>query len=357
LRILQVVEIDGSFGEGGGQILRTTLSLAAIYGRSVKITKIRAKRKDPGLRPQHVQSVLSAAKISGGEIKGANIGSTEIEFSPGKLPESFTGIIETGTAGSVTLIAQTIIPISIFGKVDLDLEIRGGTEVPHSPTVDYLVRLVKPIYEKLGARLEINLKQRGYYPRGGGSIALKCSPSSFDLEPIEFSTQDVRGNHTCNILSVSRLLPRHVADRQATSARAALSHHRYRAVKTEFDPEGDSLSPGSSILVYERGDAVFIGSSSLGERGKKAEIVGEEAGRNFLKEIQYSPNVDSHLADMLVTLLSCIPGRSDFNTSFLTDHFSTNCEITKKLTGCNISTKKFGELWHVEIVGSPEKPN
>jgi RNA 3'-phosphate cyclase len=351
--LLQVVEIDGSIGDGGGQILRTALALAAVRGKSIRISKIRAGRKEAGLRPQHLQSLLAVTKISGGTVSGASVGSTEITFSPGKLPNHFAGIIDTGTAGSISLIAQTVIPLSIFGGVDLDLEIRGGTEVPNSPTVDYLSRIVLPVYRKLGAKIEFDVKRRGYYPRGGGVVKLDCSRES---EP--HSIELISGNvEPANIYSVSRSLPPHVAQRQADSAREVLEHNGFKTGSIKLDSSGESLSPGSSILIFTADHFTFLGASSLGERGKKAEVVGEEATRNFLREALNKPAVDSHLADMLITLLCCVPGKSTFTTSFLTDHFSTNCAVAKKLAGCEITTEKSGEAWRVQVAGLPEKPN
>lgn len=351
---MQTVEIDGSIGEGGGQILRTSLTLAAIFQKSIKLTKIRAGRKQPGLRPQHLQAVIATSRIAGGELKGAAVGSTELEFTPRKLPRKFSGVIDTGTAGSVSLIAQTIIPISIFGAVDIEAEIRGGTEVPKSPTIDYVSRVVRPIYDELGGKVDFSIKKRGYYPRGGGVVTLRSAKLG-DSKSVELLPR----SDTCptKILSVSRSLPGHVAVRQAQSAKSSIEHRISGVIDTELDSTGDSLSPGSSILVYETGFSKFIGASSLGERGKRAETVGEDAAQIFLDEAGHKSVVDSHLADMLVTLLSCVPGKSRFTTSFLTDHFSTNCIVAQKLTGCEISTRKSGDCFLVEIAGPPENPN
>lgn len=352
---MPVIEIDGSVGEGGGQILRTSITLASVLGKRIRISKIRAGRKQPGLRPQHLQAVLAATKISGGDVHGASVGSTEIEFSPAKIPKRYAGVIDTGTAGSIPLIAQTIIPISIFGGVELDVEIVGGTEVPNSPSFDYLSRIVVPVYSRLGGRIDLGLKRRGYYPRGGGSVILR---SSKIREPASFELDAAMQQDGVNILSVSRSLPPHVAQRQADIAMKKIELEKLKVNRVEIDSAGDSLSPGSSILVYT-GDLTtkFVGATSLGERGKRAELVGEDAANNFLEEEKTHPAVDSHLADMLVTLLSLVPGRSSFTTSFLTDHFSTNCLVAEKLTGCKVKTEKSGALWHVEIVGLPEKPN
>jgi RNA 3'-terminal phosphate cyclase (ATP) len=350
---LQAIEIDGSAGEGGGQILRTSLTLAAIFWKPIRIMKIRAGRREPGLRPQHLQSVIATNRICEGKVRGASVGSTEIEFLPGRLPKKFNGLLDTGTAGSISLIAQTIIPISIFGGVDLDVEIRGGTEVPNAPTIDYLLRLMVPVYQHLGAEVDLNLKRRGYYPKGGGSVILRASKSE-NSKPVEFVSDQVAKS---NILSVSRQLPDHIAKRQAESAQQILRKNGICVSSAELDFAGDSLSPGSSVLIYSVSPSSFIGATSLGQKGKKAELVGEEAAENFVRELSFKPSVDSHLADMLVTLLSCVPGRSKFRAPYLTSHFLTNCEVAKKIAGCDIQTQKSGEDFLVEIVGSPEKPN
>jgi RNA 3'-terminal phosphate cyclase (ATP) len=350
---LQAIEIDGSAGEGGGQILRTSLTLASILGKPVRITKIRAGRSEPGLRPQHLQSLVAASRICGAEFRGGKVGSTEVEFFPGALPKKFSGLLDTGTAGSISLIAQTIIPISILGGVDLDVEIRGGTEVPNAPTIDYLTRVVTPVYRNLGAEIELDMKQRGYYPKGGGIVHLRTF-NRRKIGPIEFVSEEAP---PVKILSISRELPEHVAKRQAESAMRILRDKGSNLMATEFDSEGISFSPGSSVLIYQTGTSSFVGASSLGQKGKRAETVGEEAAEIFLREITSKPNVDSHLADMLITFLSCIPRKSAFRTSLLTSHFQTNCTVARKLTACEIRTQKSGEAFLVEIVGSPEKPN
>jgi RNA 3'-terminal phosphate cyclase (ATP) len=353
---LELIEIDGSLGEGGGQILRTSLSLSTLLNKPIMISNIRAGRREPGLRPQHLQAVLAASKISDGTVRGAKIGSTQIEYVPGNRSGPFRETIDVGTAGSVGLIAQTIIPISIFKKVDLDIQLVGGTEVPNSPTIDYLERLVLPVCEKLGASMQIMTKRRGYYPKGGGVVLLKCSNKQ-NVRPLVFEAPSREDENLVTILSVSRGLPEHVSRRQSEASKIILSARGFANIATLFDFSGESTSPGTSLLVYSNQDSKLIGASSLGEKGKKAETVGEEAALDFLREGANIPNVDSHLADMLVTLLCNVEGKSTFTTSALTDHFKTNAEVAKKLTGCKIEFRKEGTLSRVEITGSSEKAN
>jgi len=355
---MEFTEIDGSQGEGGGQILRTAMSLAAILQKPIRISKIRAGRKEPGLRPQHLQSVLLASKISHGRLSGATLGSTEIEFEPGHPTDSFKDLIDTKTAGSITMIVQTIIPISIFRQVSIDVEIRGGTEVPNSPTIDYLRYLVIPIYEKLGVRVDLEIKQRGYYPKGGGIVTLKTSSTGSKPQPLILDENvESQSANKIRILSISRELPPHVARRQAESASKILADEGLALEKSDLDYSERALSPGSSILIYSNEHSLLVGSSSLGEKGKKAETVGDEAARYFINEYLSYPNVDSHLADMLVTLLCTVEGLSSFTTPFLTNHFITNAEIAKRMTNCRIDCQKEESKWRVSISGSPEKPN
>ncbi|MHB8567338.1 MAG: RNA 3'-terminal phosphate cyclase [Nitrososphaerales archaeon] len=323
------IDIDGSMGEGGGQILRTAVSLSAILGKPIEISNIRAGRKEPGLRPQHIQAISSAAEMCDGETRGVRIGSTSLEFIPGKVSRVFEKKIDTGTAGSVTLIAQTLIPISIFHGVEMNLDILGGTEVPNSPTIDYLTKIVCPIYRMLGAELSVDLVKRGYYPRGGGLIKVRCRRSTKLPEKIELSSADAQN---VKILSSSRNLPEHVTKRQADSSASFLEKSGIKISSVTIDSTGESLSPGSSILVYSEGrQHGLIGSSALGERGRKAEAVGEEAANLFLKELGCRPAVDSHLADMLSTLLPCLSGPSQFTTPELTDHLKTNIKVCESM--------------------------
>ncbi len=349
---MEFLEIDGSLGEGGGQILRTSVSLSCVLNRPIKIKNIRKNRSTPGLRPQHLQSVLTAAKLCNARVLGANVGSTELEFIPADSVDNFIGTIDCGTAGSISLIAQTIIPISIFRKINLDVTLRGGTEVPNSPTIDYIQKTVLPIYREM-CDIDLNIIQRGYYPKGGGIVEVRCSKS----KDCHFSFDNAsKKSNKVSVLSVSRSLSSHVTKRQLESAKVVLNKQGLEIVSAETDNEGNSLSPGSSILVFQVSDSSLIGSSSLGERGKRSEIVGEEAARNFTEEAVNLPNVDSHLADMLLTLF-CFRDSFSFTTSSMTNHFRTNAEIARKISGCAIDYHKIGEVWQVSVTGSSEKPN
>ncbi len=354
---MELIEIDGSLGEGGGQILRTAVSLACILGKNVRIYNIRAGRREPGLRPQHLNAISASAEISNAVLKGGKIGSTEIELIPGAISKKVSKRIDTGTAGSISLIAQTLIPIAMLREIDLEAEIIGGTEVSASPTVDYIDRVAIPAYREMGGNLSIQLKQRGYYPRGGGRVLLKVMGSKSSVRPLFFP--ETRVEAQVSVISVSRNLPEHISSRQLSSAEEILHASGITNIRGELDFKGEALSPGTSVLVCSQSESSYIGSDVLGERGKRSEQVGSDAAQAYLSELRTRPNVDAHLADMIVTFLSCIPGKSHFSTSRVTQHLRTNLDVSRKLTGCEHEIREDKEKgnWEVLLSGLAEKSN
>src|SRR5437879_8956232 len=172
-----MIEIDGSYGEGGGQVLRTAVALAAVLSKGIHVFNIRAGRAEPGLRPQHMTGVKAAAELCSSELEGLRVGSTEFTFKPGKL-RAGTFRFDVGTAGSVTLVLQTLMPILAFALGNVQLEITGGTDVKWSPPIDYLRLVTLPLLARMEMQASILVVKRGHYPKGGGIVRLKASPTS-----------------------------------------------------------------------------------------------------------------------------------------------------------------------------------
>jgi len=309
-----MIEIDGSYGEGGGQILRTSVALSAVTGNPVHIKKIRQVRPRPGLAPQHAEAILALAKICGGRTLGAASGSSEITFEPGEvLGGSYH--VNIGTAGSVTLLMQCLLPAMLKANGSISLQVQGGTDVQWAPTVDYFKQVFLPALRCFGAEARLDIRQRGYYPKGQGSVHLQIEPS--DLEPCHLKPQSsaLRG------ISHSSNLPSHVAQRQADSALEILMQ---AGIEAEIGVESLSApSTGSGISLWSG----WKGASAIGERGLPAEKVGKRAAEELILELSSGKAVDMHLADQLIPYLALVGG--SYTTSRISRHTMTNIWTAK----------------------------
>ncbi len=291
-----MIEIDGSFGEGGGQIVRTAVALSAVTGKPVRIARIRQGRPKPGLAPQHAWAILALAELCDAKISGIAPGSSEITFVPGEI-RGGSHKVKIGTAGSVTLLMQCLLPALLKTDVPSSLEVHGGTDVQWAPTVDYFRKVFLPALGCFGARVSLEVRQRGYYPKGQGSVLLKVDPAK--LKPAHFN-----GINKDTVLGISHCsnLPEHVARRQAEAASKELQISGYEA---RIALEALRLpSMGSGITLWSG----YKGASHLGERGLPAETVGKKAAEALILELKSGASVDVHLADQLIPYLALAGG-------------------------------------------------
>ncbi len=332
------VVIDGSFGEGGGQILRTSIALSAVTGRPVKIVNIRAKRRNPGLRRQHITGIKAVAALSKARVEGLELGSTTLLFELGKLSGGEYRF-DIGTAGSVTLVLQALLPLLPFLPEPTTITVTGGTDVPWSPTIDYFRGVLLFFLEKMGFHLEIDLVRRGHYPRGGGMVRYRIRDPPGRLKPLELVE---RGEvHYFMGRSHAVKLPRHVAERQARAAVEVLREN-YPGVPMqldiETDPEGRNVfSPGSGIAVWAICDNSILGADSLGERGKPAEKVGGEAARVLIEDLATGKALDRHMSDMIIPFLALAEGKSRIGGARLTMHALTNIHVVQEMLNVKIN--------------------
>jgi RNA 3'-terminal phosphate cyclase (ATP) len=342
------VVLDGSEGEGGGQILRSALSLSLITGRPFEIRQIRARRKPPGLRPQHLACVRGAEAISGGTSEGAEVGASELRFSPQPV-KAGSYLLEVGTAGSTPLLFQCLFfPLALAGGGELTL--RGGTHLPHSPIYHYLVWVWLPAMQAFGLRAELHLKSCGFYPQGGGefraAVPAPAEPPTLVDIPARGTLRDVE------LTSFVAGLPLQVAERQASSAQAALRENGILADAENLPLPGPGK--GTAVFIRAHFENSVAGFTGLGERGKPAEAVGREAAQEMAAFMESPGAVDEHLADQILLPAALLaagklgpvrPATTHFTTANVTDHLTTNASVLERfLPGIRIEVAAGGDV-------------
>jgi len=333
--------IDGSYGEGGGQILRTGIGLSAALNIPIKIERIRANRPKPGLAAQHLHGIKSVALLCGAEVKGLSLGSTEIEFVPGKLKKESELKIDIGTAGSISLILQALMIPAVFQEKEINVEITGGTDVEWSPPIDYIKNVLIPIISKMNYKCEIEILKRGYYPKGGGKVRARFYP----VRKLEGIKIDERGKLK-KISGVSHAgnLPSHIIERQKNSAEELLANKLSidnNLIEISLE-KAETLCPGTGITLWAEYEKTILGASALGKPGKKAEKVGEEAAEALLKEISSHSTVDSHLSDQIIPYAASAKGETEYLAE-LTMHAETNLHVIKTILKNEIKMEDAGE--------------
>jgi RNA 3'-phosphate cyclase len=344
-----VIEIDGSQKSGSGTILRLSVALAAILGEDLHIYNIRQRRPQPGLRPQHLEAVLTAAKLCNAEVEGAELNSKELWFKPQKV-RGGRFEAEIGTAGSIPMLLMTIMPICAFAENIVHLHVsRGGTDVSNSPTINYIRYVLLLTLKRMGVNASLVVHKYGYYPKGMGEVSITVEPCKH-LKPLVLENfgkiKTIRGVSVCTFLA-----DRRVAERQAKASSEYLKENGYSADIHIINDESNPLQKGSSIVLWVETDTnVILGADAIGELRKPSETVGREAAKKLLMEISAKPTVDVHLADMLVPYVALAEGNSTYLTWALSEHLETNIWLAEKILNVKFHINKAGELYKIEKV-------
>jgi RNA 3'-terminal phosphate cyclase (ATP) len=340
------VEIDGAMGEGGGQVLRTSLTLAVLTGRTLRLENIRARRPKPGLMAQHLKAVEAAAAISGARVEGAKLGSGSLLFEPREIRAGAYSF-DIGTAGSTSLVLQTILLPLAFAPQASTVVVTGGTHVPWSPSFHYLDRQWAPYLRRIGFDPRLELEQAGFYPRGGGRVKATIWPSS-RRSPLSILDRGallrIRG-----ISGVGKL-DRSIAERQARRATETLAD-ACRDIAIEV-VELPAASPGAFLLLLAECEHSQACYGALGARGKPAERVADEAAQEILAFLAGDGAVDPWLADQLVLPLSITGGDSELRTARVTGHLLTNAQVVKEFLPAQIEIEgETGKPGAIRIAG------
>jgi len=342
--IAMVRTVDGSVGEGGGQVLRYAVSTCALLGEELRVYNIRAKRNPPGLRPQHIAAIRAVAEVCDAYVEGLSVGSSTIFLRCGR-PRAGRYSFDTGTAGSTALVLQSLLPVLCFADGECEVELRGGTNNPLAPPIDYIERVLLPALSKMGVRAELEIVRRGFYPRGQGIVRVRTRPIS-SIRPIQAAEAGIEG---IEVFAYSCNLPDHIVSRMASTASELLKKSGFREVTLETEALGkgdskNSVDPGTGILIVVRLDnGLSMGFDALGERGVPAEEVAKRAVREALDQLAAGAPIDKHLADQLVIWMALAAGESRIRATALTTHASTGIAVVGDLTGAKFWTAELGQ--------------
>lgn len=364
-----MIELDGSYGEGGGALVRTALALSTLTGQEFKVTNIRSGRKDPGLKAQHLQAINALKQICDAKTNAIELGSTELYFRPGKI-KSGNYSIDIGTAGSISLLLQALIVPCMVAPSKITLKITGGTCGKWQASVDYLQHVLLPHLRRFVEKIELKIIKRGYYPQGGGEVLLEISPkfkrkdfpdADSLLTEISFKTpllkllkqgnlEQIRG-----IVNVSsELEQKEVGERMSKAAEVKLQ--KYDVPVTIAVQYAKSLSTGGEIVLWavfsDNGDIddhnpIILGADALVEKSKTSEEIGQEAAAALAREIDSGMTVDKHLADQLIIFMALLPN-SIIIAKEASDHLHTNIYVAEKF--CPIKFRVEGEKISVDKI-------
>jgi RNA 3'-terminal phosphate cyclase (ATP) len=338
-----LLEVDGSQKSGSGTILRLSIAMAAVMNEPLHIYNIRQKRPKPGLKPQHLEAVLAAARLCHANVKGTKLGSKELWFYPTEITGGKVEA-EIGTAGSIPMLLITVLPICAFSKKNVQMHIsKGGTDVLHSPTINYLSHVLLPILKKMGLNTSLTIQKYGYYPKGMGEVSLEVQPNSnlHSLQLEEFGLlESIKGMSVCTFLAEKK-----VAERQANAAKDQLKAHAYRTNIQVVNDFSNPMQKGSSLTLWaQTSTGIILGGDAIGELRKLSEAVGREAAANLVREINAKATVDVHLSDMLIPYMALAKGQSSFLTRRITEHTETNIWLSQNFLDVKFETKKVGNL-------------
>ncbi|HPR41031.1 MAG TPA: RNA 3'-terminal phosphate cyclase [Candidatus Methanofastidiosa archaeon] len=314
---MMALSIDGSHGEGGGQILRTSIGLSALTGRPIRVHDIRSGRPNPGLRAQHLSSLKAMERITSAMIEGAHIGSTEISFAPGRtIPGDY--MFDIGTAGSVTLLMHSLIPPLLFSEGDSMITVTGGTDVPWSPTTSYYQNVSLEAMRMMGIDAYLEVERHGYYPMGGGRATLHVGPwaRKRPLGKMRFKEPDIIYLESC-----SHGLGKEHRDAQTDAVRAELG-----GFDIEVVPNIGGHGHGNAVTIWAKAGDIPLGHCAIGRKGYGPGRLGTDAARKF-KEAMSIGCCDEHLPDQLIPLIFLSGGKSSIPIPRVTGHLETNLDV------------------------------
>ena len=316
-RFALVIEIDGSYGEGGGQLVRTAVALSALTGRQLRLRNVRANRARPGLAAQHLAAIRAVAALCDARCEGLELRAGAFTFEPRARPAGGELRADVGTAGSVTLVLQALLPVLLAASASSRIVVSGGTDVRQAPSWDYFCEVLLGLIARMQLRVHASLVRRGYYPRGGGEVMLEVDPgvpAPLDLRSRALSWRIGGEAHVAN-------LPVTIAERMRDAALAALG--REAAIGARALGPDEAAGTGGAITAWAESEAVLLGASHIAERGVRAEALGEAVGREIAANLASGATLDVHAADQVLVYLAMARSSSSFTARTVSSHART----------------------------------
>ncbi len=338
-----MIEVDGSYGEGGGQILRTSIALSAVTGQEVRITDIRADRPRPGLAPSHITSIEAVARMCDAEVDNLFAGSKDIVF----IPHQLTGgdfEFDVGTAGSISLVIQSCLLPAATSKTRVTMTVKGGTDVNWSPPIDFMRLIHLPMLAKFGPVCFLDIESRGFYPEGGGVVRLEILPVP-RLESVSLENRgEVKG---VTAIAFAQNLPEHVVTRMMHSARKGFMGQSNVRIESQLSK---GPSTGAGIVAAAGCANTVLGSSALGARGVRAETLGETCAEDLLETIGSGATVDEHMLDQILPYMALAGAGCIVIAEELTNHARTNMWVIERFLGKKFHVTQKDSLTEIRTV-------
>ncbi len=331
----RMIDIDGSLHSGSGTIVRQAAAYAALTGRPVRVRNARARRRRPGLRPQHLHAIQAIRDLVGGSVSGAEVGARSFEFRPGDDEPAGRYAWDIGTAGSATMLALSVLPVLAFRGRGAEAEVRGGLFQDFAPSVFHLQHVIVPMLARMGLAAEIEMIRPGYVPAGEGIIRLAVSPAVRPLRPL----MPRRGEAPARVWGISlasHLDDRRVAARMAAAARAVLDASGIRA---EVDERSDSSAAqaGAALALFaDFSGGTRLGADRAGAPGRPAERIGARVARQLLHEVDSGATIDRHASDQIIPFAALADGTSRFQVPFITEHTETAGWLASLFLGAEV---------------------
>jgi len=337
-----MLDIDGAHGEGGGQLIRNAVALSAITGTPIRVANVRANREKAGLAPQHLAGVRAIAMLCDATCEGLELRATAFTFAPRAL-RGGTFRCDVGTAGSVTLVLQALLPVMLCAPAQVRVAVVGGTDVRAAPPLDYFRRVLLALLQRMGVEAECSVGRRGYYPRGGGEVEITVAPAR--PRPLVLETPG-RLLHVGGVAHVANL-PAHVADRMRAAAAAPLAAHRAQIDATVLR-EDEAVGQGGAVVVWAKTERALLGAGRVAERGVRAESLGAAAGDELAADLAAGAALDVHAADQLLVYLA-LAGGGAFTTRAISRHAETAMWLIAQFLPVSFDVSRAGGLARVAV--------